>query len=451
MLRRMMQNGTGIDGSGKLDVSDLTLNTVALAGFSLKSLWDAVLLSWQLDESAVIFGHLFPIIVLFNAISAAFANGTTKSLASFHWFEDKRLDLKSLFIALFVLFSAGIVAVLMIYCANDGLMALVGGQKYRNDTAEFIAYCLLWIPFQFCCLSLQNLARGFGLVKEISRMTIVIIGAGSALSPSLILGHGAWRGMGLNGVVISNALVSFCICAAILLLIFRKYRAYSGRDNWTLRTWKEIASVVSTSLASNILAIVFIFSFARIISTHGAEVMEGYAFLVRVEQVILVVLMSVTTVAVPLVAMAYRSGDYRGAAEIVDRAMWLLLRTGLALAFVFLVVVLFMTVQMQASSGGMAVMRNFAFFGLIGYPFQGGLIFFTGLLAIFVPITSFLLNAVRFLIVGLPMMWFGNRIGGVAGLFISIALLNIIFFFVAMRLFNRQFLSRHGVSIPIRD
>jgi len=106
---------------------------------------------------------------------------------------------------------------------------------------------------------------------------------------------------------------------------------------------------------------------------------------------------------------------------------------------------------MQASSGGMAVMRNFAFFGLIGYPFQGGLIFFSGLLAIFVPKTSFLLNAVRFLILGLPMMWLGNCIGGVAGLFISIALLNIIFFFVAMRLFNRQFLARHGVSIPIRD
>jgi Na+-driven multidrug efflux pump len=447
----MMQNETSKSSPGKLDLSDLTLNTIALAGFSLKSLWDAVLLSWQLDESAVIFGYLFPIIVLFNAISTAFANGTTKSLVSFRWLEDKRLDLKSLRIALFVLCGAGMVAVLIIYCANDALMALVGGGKYRNDTAEFIVFCLLWIPFQFCCLSLQNLARGFGFVKEISRMTIVIIGAGSALSPLLILGHGDWQGLGLNGVVISNAFVSFCICAAILLLLVKKHRTYSGRDNWTLRTWKEITGVVLTSLASNILAIVFIFSFARIMSTHGAEVMEGYAFLVRVEQVILVVLMSVTTVAVPSVAMAYRSGDFQGAAEIVDRAMWLLLRTGLTLAVVFLLVVLFMIVQMPTSSDGMAVMRYFALFGLIGYPFQGGLIFFSGLFAIFLPKTSFLLNIIRFLILGLPLMWLGNRIGGVAGLFVSIALLNIIFFFIAMRLFNKQFLARHGVSISIRD
>jgi Na+-driven multidrug efflux pump len=447
----MMQNETRKGSPGKLDVPDLTLNTIALAGFSLKSLWDAVLLSWQLDESAVIFGHLFPIIVLFNAISTAFANGTTQSLVSFRWLEDKRLDLNSLFIALSVLCGAGMVAVLTIYSANDGLMRLVGGEKYRNDAADFIACCLLWVPFQFCCLSLQNLARGFGLVKEISRLTIVITGAGSALSPLLILGNGGWPGLGLNGVVLSNAFVSFCISAAILLLLVRKFRTSSGHDNWSLRTCKEISSVVLTSLASNILAIVFIFSFARIMSTHGAEVMEGYAFLVRVEQVILVVLMSVTTVAVPLVAMAYRSGDFHGVAEIVDRAMWLLLRTGLALAFVFLLVVLFMILQMHTSSGSMVVMRNFAAFGLIGYPFQGGLIFFTGLLAIFLPKTSFFLNAVRFLILGLPMMWLGNRVGGVAGLFISIAFLNIVFFFVAMRLFNKQFLARHGVSIPIRD
>ncbi len=445
-----MQNATMRDTSGKLDLSDLTLNTVALTGFSLKSLWDSMLLSRQPDESAVIFGYLFPVIVLFNAISLAFANGTTKSLITVDWLKDQRLDLGSLLAALLVLIIAGAMSVFLMHHANEGLMTLVGGEEYHAATGEFILYSLSWIPFQFCCLSLQNLARGFGLIKEASVITIAMVCVGSVFSPLLILGQGTWQGLGLNGVALSNGFIAFCICAAILLLFVGKFGVCSGRVRLAMRNLKEIPHVIWTSLASNVLVIVFIFSFTGIMSTHGADVMEGYTYLVRVEQIILVILMSVSTVAVPMVAMAHQRGQYHSVIEIVGHATRLLVKTGLALVAVFFFIVFFILAEMQTSNIGVAVMHNFASFGLIGYLFQGGLIFFGALLAIFEPRASLVLNVVRFLILGLPMMWLGNYIGGVPGLFLSVTSLNIIMFCAAAILLKRVFSIQYGTSMPIR-
>ncbi|WP_445945888.1 hypothetical protein [Shewanella sp.] len=396
--------------------------------FSIKALWDSWLLELHSEISFQAFALVFPIIVFSNALVTSIANavmGTSKL-----WLHKTYIESKVLFGFIVAAIILGLLMALVLEELTRPFVYLFHAEKYLQNIHAFISSFIFWLPFQFVLTLFVQLSRNIELFRASSFIQFFSCIFGFVLSYWLISNQIFLEP--LQSVVVSNAAISILSSLGLVLLLFKKLTFET--NNGDIRS-DLIAStgfkIFWTTFMGQSVAVVFISYFTYLLSNKGDKVIEMLAYLVRSEQLMLMLTASYINVMLPDMLKIINSGKHLESRRYIRHASRFLLFSGIIFSgFIFIIFYVknnIMQVLIKESSE----LLLFSLIWLLGTTFQGVVIFYAQLLnVIFSPLAAIRLNFIRFLFLGGPLLFFGDYIAGGIGVVFFLMVLHISSFFL---------------------
>ncbi len=258
--------------------------------------------------------YTFPVVMIINSVSLGLGTGlsstVSRAIGKGNHHKVQRLTTDGL------LLSVVIVALL----AGAGLLTVHPLFRALGASGETLVrieqYMRIWYigtPFVIIPMAGNNVIRATGDTLTPSLIMIVSVVINIILDPLLIFGIGPFPQMGIAGAALATVFARFTTFLFSLyilsfrekLLIFERLRRKA-----TLASWKEIAFVgVPAGLvqAINPLSLSII---TRILSRYGDETVAGFGAAGRIEMLIMIVPMTLSTVLAPFTGQNWGAKNY---------------------------------------------------------------------------------------------------------------------------------------------
>ncbi len=164
-----------------------------------------------------------------------------------------------------------------------------------------------------------------------------------------------------------------------------------------------------------------------ILSTHGTSVVAAYGAAQRIESILILVLMSLTSALTPFMAQNFGADN----PERSFAGLFLSMRFAIAFQLVIFIMMVPLSIPLSAMFSQEQAVQNQLWHYLIVVPFSYGfqgimMMLVSGLNALHQPIKAFQWSAMRLFLFTLPLAWLGGMIYSVEGVFFGIAAGNIL-------------------------
>ncbi|WP_154124655.1 MATE family efflux transporter [Grimontia hollisae] len=291
---------------------------------------------------------------------------------------------------------------------------------------DYMSVWYLTIPLLVIPMAGNSAIRATGDTKTPAKIMIVAGFINGVLDPLLIFGLGPVPALGIKGAAIASAIswAGALICALYVLIKRERLLTWpSPAKLW--QDWKDILAIGTPAAMSNALNPISGAILMAMLATQGTAAVAAYGAAQRVESLLLIVMMALTSALTPLMAQNFGASNPARSFEALFRAM----RFSVLFQFMVFIAMVPLSLPIAALFSQEPAVQNKLWHYLIvvpaSYGMQGVMMMLVSALnAMKKPVQAFVINMVRLFVLLLPMAWTGRYFDGAEGLFIGIAVAN---------------------------
>ena len=305
--------------------------------------------------------------------------------------------------------------------ATDALLGLI------ND------YMLIWyltMPLLVLPMVGNAAIRATGDTRTPSLVMMVAGLVNGLLDPLLIFGIGPFPELGIKGAAIASACSWLMATVVGLWLLWRRERLLLWpwlRLDSVISHWRQLLQVAIPASFTNLLNPLTTAMLMVILAGLGKEVVAAYGAASRIEALMLIAMMALSSVLAPFISQNTGAGLHERSRQA------LLLSMRFALGFQLLVFGLLWWLApwlARQFTDNAEVSRHLTFYLRLvplGYGLQGCFMLLAAALnGLRVSSISLLFSGIRLFGLLLPLAWLGNRWQGEAGVFTGILVANLL-------------------------
>ncbi|MGL5108735.1 MAG: MATE family efflux transporter [Vibrio ordalii] len=315
--------------------------------------------------------------------------------------------------------------------ATDDLIPLI---------EQYMQVWYLTIPLLVIPMAGNSAIRATGDAKTPAKIMMLAGCINGLLDPLLIFGYGPFPGLGMQGAAIASAFSWLgALCGSLYVLIKREKLLAWPYFPTLWHDWQQILKVGTPAALSNAMNPLSGALLMMMLASHGTAAVAAYGAAQRIESILILVLMSLTSALTPF--MAQNIG-----AKNIERsfaALFLSMRFSIVFQLMIFAMMVPLSIPLSALFSQEPSVRELLWHYLLvvplSYGFQGiVMMLISGLNALHQPIRAFQWSVMRLFIFTLPAAWLGSYLYDVEGLFIGIAAGNtlggVLGYYYALRL-----------------
>ena len=391
------------------------------------NLTDTYFVSRLGTDALAAMGFTFPVVMLVGAAAIGLSRGSSSVLARAVGAGDRRkarrIATDGILLALLVVLFVSVLGILF----TEDLFRLLGAEGTALDLV--VDYMTIWFagavfavipPVSDASMrALGDMVRPLGVMVFVALLNII-------LDPILIFGYLGFPAMGIRGAVIATIIARAVGGAMSLWYVGYRYRLFDFRYEGIgelAASWKEIALIGLPNVINRLLPQLIRASMTRLVAgTIGVAAVAAIAAGQRIESFATIASIGVGTTIIPIMGQSYGSGR-------MDRVMEtrrLLIRTAVGYGLLLFVLMLplgrpfagIFTDDPEVLELVVLYLR-IIMIGTIGLNHYNWIS--EAFNAVGKPRYVLLINLAGTLLMILPMMYAGIRLGGYAGLVIGLA------------------------------
>ncbi|NRF17361.1 MATE family efflux transporter [Vibrio coralliilyticus] len=324
------------------------------------------------------------------------------------------------------------------------LVALASGLGYFTIDPLFLAlgaeqellplinqYMYIWyltIPLLVVPMAGNSAIRATGDTKTPAKIMMLAGLINGVLDPLLIFGYGPFPELGIQGAAIASALSWFGALIGSLYVLVKREKLLALPHFKTLwADWRQILKIGTPAAISNAMNPLSGAILMMLLSSHGTAAVAAYGAAQRVESILIIVLMSLTSTLTPFIAQNVGANNPQRSFA----GLFLSMRFSLLFQFGIFVMMVPLSIPLAALFSQEQAVKDLLWHYLLVVPFSYGfqgiiMMLVSGLNALHEPLKAFQWSFMRLFIFTLPCAWIGSYLYDIEGLFMGIALGNIL-------------------------
>ncbi|MBY7997110.1 MATE family efflux transporter [Vibrio fluvialis] len=335
----------------------------------------------------------------------------------------------------------------------EPLFLLLGAKAELIPLIEqYMQVWYLTIPLLVIPMAGNSAIRATGDTKTPAKMMMLAGAINGCLDPLLIFGYGPFPELGIQGAAIASAFSWLGALIGSLYVLVKRDRLLAPPHFASLRhDWQQILKIGTPAALSTAMSPISGALLMMMLSSHGTAAVAAYGAAQRIESILILVLMSLTSALTPFMAQNF------GAQNPTRSFSGLFLSLRFSLIFQLLVFIMMvpLSIPLAALFSHEQAVRDLLWHYLLVVPFSYGfqgvvMMLVSALNALHLPLKAFQWSFMRLFLFTLPSAWLGSTLYGIEGLFIGIALGNVLgglSGYLYALLLRRRYL-RKGVALP---
>ncbi len=339
---------------------------------------------------------------------------------------------------LYLVFTVGLlISFLGIIFARDIFTFFNAKGKTLDLVLSYMYIWLIGCPIGSIPMVINNAIRATGNTKTPGIIMAVSSGINIILDPLLIFGIWIFPEMGIRGAAVAT--VTARSLSSILAISYLHIKMKLFDFSFTglkviFESWKKIMNLAIPSSLSLMMIPISIAIITKILAGYGDQAVAAAGAGSRIDMVTLMVLFSLASVLMPFTGQNFGANNFDRITKALEVAERFAFVWGI---FMFLSIFFFKEEIAMIFSKESAVIDYIVFYLIamtVAYPFIGICIMCSNVLnGLHKTFLAGILNLLRTIVFMIPAVILGSIAGGVEGIFISMALINIIFSFVYHR------------------
>lgn len=405
----------------------MILGIVAILAFNLV---DTFFIGMLGTQALAAISFTFPVTFVVTSLAMGLGAGLSAvmghALGQGKHEEAARITTDNLFLAVLLVTLIAVAGALTIHPlfrllgASDALIALI------------YDYMLIWyltVPMLVLPMVGNAAIRATGDTKTPSLVMTVAGLVNGVLDPLLIFGIGPFPEWGIRGAAIATSL-SWLMAMLVSLYILRHRE---GLLRWRLSPrpqllahWRALLHVAVPASFTNMLNPLANAVLMTIFAGLGTEVVAAYGAASRVEALLLIVMMALSSVLAPFISQNCGAGNPARAKAALQLCMRFALLFQLAVYALTWLLAPFIADLFSDHPQVVRLIVLYLHLVPIGYGFQGMVMLLASALnGVRASSISFLFNGLRLFVFLLPGAWLGAKLGGEQGIYLGILLANL--------------------------
>lgn len=405
----------------------MILGIVAILAFNLV---DTFFIGMLGTQALAAISFTFPVTFVVTSLAMGLGAGLSAvmghALGQGKHEEAARITTDNLFLAVLLVTLIAVAGALTIHPlfrllgASDALIALI------------YDYMLIWyltVPMLVLPMVGNAAIRATGDTKTPSLVMTVAGLVNGVLDPLLIFGIGPFPEWGIRGAAIATSL-SWLMAMLVSLYILRHRE---GLLRWRLSPrpqllahWRALLHVAVPASFTNMLNPLANAVLMTIFAGLGTEVVAAYGAASRVEALLLIVMMALSSVLAPFISQNCGAGNPARAKAALQLCMRFALLFQLAVYALTWLLAPFIADLFSDHPQVVRLIVLYLHLVPIGYGFQGMVMLLASALnGVRASSISFLFNGLRLFVFLLPGAWLGTKLGGEQGIYLGILLANL--------------------------
>ncbi|EGR0047974.1 MATE family efflux transporter [Vibrio vulnificus] len=303
--------------------------------------------------------------------------------------------------------------------AKEELIPLIG---------QYMHVWYLTIPLLVIPMAGNSAIRATGDTKTPAKIMMLAGLINGVLDPLLIFGIGPFPELGIQGAAIASALSWLGALIGSFYVLIQRERLL-GLPQWQRlkEDWQQILKVGTPAALSNAMNPLSGAILMMMLSSHGTTAVAAYGAAQRIESILILVLMALTSALTPFMAQNFGARNPQRAFQGLFVSMrFSVLFQGL----VFLMMVP-LSIPLAALFSQEQAVRDLLWHYLLVVPISYGflgivMMLVSGLNAMHQPLNAFRWSVIRLFVFTLPAAYLGSWLYDIEGLFIGIAVGNIL-------------------------
>ncbi|EJN6957961.1 MATE family efflux transporter [Aeromonas hydrophila] len=405
----------------------MILGIVAILAFNLV---DTFFIGMLGTQALAAISFTFPVTFVVTSLAMGLGAGLSAvmghALGQGKHDEAARITTDNLFLAVLLVALIALAGALTIHPlfrllgASDELIALI------------YDYMLIWyltVPMLVLPMVGNAAIRATGDTKTPSLVMTVAGLVNGVLDPLLIFGIGPFPAWGIRGAAIATSL-SWLMAMLVSLYILRHreglLRWHLSPRPQLLAHWRALLHVAVPASFTNMLNPLANAVLMTIFAGLGTEVVAAYGAASRVEALLLIVMMALSSVLAPFISQNCGAGNPARAKAALQFCMRFALLFQLAVYGLTWLLAPFIAELFSDHPQVVRLIVLYLHLVPIGYGFQGMVMLLASALnGVRASSVSFLFNGLRLFVFLLPGAWLGAKLGGEQGIYLGILVANL--------------------------
>ncbi|MGG5571589.1 MATE family efflux transporter [Vibrio diazotrophicus] len=399
-----------------------------LVAILMFNLVDTFFISLLGTEALAAISYTFPVTFIVNCITMGIGIGLSTNIGRLlgQGSENNAARFSSHGILLAVVLV--IVASSIGFITIEPLFLLLGAKQELIPLIEqYMQVWYLTIPLLVVPMTGNSVIRATGDTKTPAKIMMLAGIINGVLDPMLIFGYGPFPELGIQGAAISSAFswLGALICSFYVLIKRVKLLAVPHFPS-LYKDWNQILKIGTPAALSTAMNPISGALLMMMLSSHGTAAVAAYGAAQRIESILILVLMSLTSSLTPF--MAQNLGANNPTRSFAG--LFISLRFSLLFQLMIFVMMVPLSIPLSKLFSQEAAVQDLLWHYLLVVPFSYGfqgvvMMLISALNALHLPIKAFQWSFMRLFVFTLPVAWIGSEIYGIEGLFIGIAAGNI--------------------------
>ncbi len=402
----------------------MTIGMIAILMFNLV---DTFFISLLGTQALAAIRYTFPVTFAVNCVTMGIGMGLSTNIGRLlgqgHSSQAARFTTHGLLLALVLVViasSIGFISIRPLFAflgATDDLLPLI---------EQYMQVWYLTIPLLVIPMAGNSAIRATGDTKTPAKIMMLAGLINGMLDPLLIFGLGPFPELGIQGAAIASAFSWLgALAGSLYLLVKREKLLAKPQWHWVKKDWQQtlkIGTPAALSTAMNPLSGAILM---MLLSNHGTAAVAAYGAAQRIESILILVLMSLTSALTPFMAQNLGANNPQRAFA----GLFISMRFAVVFQGLIFLAMVPLSIPLAALFSQEESVKNLLWHYLLVVPFSYGfqgivMILISGLNAMHKPLHAFQWSFMRLFIFTLPVAWVGSHFYAVEGLFIGIAVGN---------------------------
>lgn len=403
--------------------------TVGMIAILMFNLVDTFFISLLGTEALAAISYTFPVTFTVNCITMGIGMGLSTNIGRL--LGQRQAQDAARFTTHGVLLAVILVTLtstLGLFTIEPLFLALGAEEKLIPLIEQYMAIWYFSIPLLVIPMAGNSAIRATGDTKTPAKIMMLAGLINGILDPLLIFGYGPFPELGIQGAAIASAFSwAGALIGSLYVLIKREKLLAWPNLRFISEDWRMILKIGTPAALSNAMSPLSGALFMMILSTHGTAVVAAYGAAQRIESILILVLMSLTSALTPFMAQNFGADNPERSFD----GLFLSMRFAIVFQLGVFIMMVPLSIPLSALFSQEQAVQNQLWHYLMIVPFSYGfqgviMMLVSGLNALYQPIKAFQWSAMRLFLFTLPLAWLGGIVFGVEGVFFGIAAGNIL-------------------------
>ncbi|WP_204244002.1 MATE family efflux transporter [Vibrio galatheae] len=404
----------------------MTFGMVAILMFNLV---DTFFISLLGTQALAAISYTFPVTFAVNCITMGIGMGLSTNIGRLlgqgHAQDAAQFSSHGLLLAVLLVAVASTLGLFTI----EPLFLLLGAeQPLLPMIHQYMDIWYLTIPLLVVPMAGNAAIRATGDTKTPAKIMMLAGLINGVLDPLLIFGYGPFPQLGIQGAAIASAFSWLGALIGSLYILVKREKLLALPCFKTLsEDWRQILKIGTPAALSNALTPLSGAILMMVLSTHGTAAVAAYGAAQRVESILILVLMALTSALTPFIAQNMGANNPTRSFA----GLFLSMRFSMVFQAGIFVMMVPLSIPLAALFSQEQAVKDLLWHYLLVVPFSYGfqgvmMMLVSGLNALHEPLKAFQWSFMRLFLFTLPCAWLGGQWYDIEGLFIGIALGNVL-------------------------